>query len=559
MKRIASLLAATPRWFIFEIILGATCVDLLALAIPIFSQLIFDKVIIHNSYSTLHMVGLGVIVAVLFEGILTYVYSRHIHHLSASIDEHLTRPALRKLMQLPLTYFDARPKGQIAQELREIQTIREFLSASSVTAVVDLGFTLLVLALLWAYSSVLAGVVAVCIPVLALLSVALRPGVRDSVKNLNDRKGTFESLLAEGLQGITTLKTMSMESTWSAKWAAAHERYVEAGLRAKQSVALEETILRVLQRVIMLAVLWIGAAEVLANRLTFGQLLASYMFSLRVLTPSTRIFQVVMGVVRIQDAKKHLDDLAAEPVESIEPASAKGVFEAGPIHFSDVGFRYGVAGPLILSDVTLSLDHGAFIGIVGRSGSGKSTLARMLQRHLAPTSGHITVGRNDLRELDLCELRRNVVLLNHDATIFKGTVRENIIGRVDSAREKELWHACELVHAAEFVRELPNGLDSQLDERAMQLSSGQRQRIALARALLSRPAVLVLDEATNALDAETEASVLTNIRSHLPGMSLIVVTHRAHVLANAQRVIRVHDGRAEYDGRASRVLAEGTP
>ncbi|MFM1990400.1 MAG: hypothetical protein RJA99_3357 [Pseudomonadota bacterium] len=531
--------------------MAAFCVDLLTLAIPVFVQLVFDKVVVHNSYSTLHVIGLGIACAVVFEAILSFVYARHIHHLSATVDECLTRPVIRKLMALPLSYFDSRAKGAIAQEVREIQTIRDFLSAASVASVVDLAFMLLVLTLIAIYSSVLAVVVASCIPLLVLLSLWLRPIVRHRYQLLSDHRAAFEAQVAEGLQNIATLKTMSMEDVWSTKWTATHEAFVTAGLEAKRSAAVEDTLVVVLQRLVVLAVLWIGAVEVLSNRLTFGQLLACYMFSLRVVAPSTRIFQIFMGFTRIQAAKKHLDELHDQPDESSPSAMPRFPFSDGAIRFHGVSFRYGADTQMVLRDVSFTIPRGAFVGIVGRSGSGKSTLARMLQRHLLPTMGHITIGGTEMRDVELTELRRRVILLTHDAAIFRGTVRENILGRLSASSEQELRQACQDAHAHSFVYDLPDALDTLLDERATQLSSGQRQRIALARALLAAPAVLVLDEATNALDAETEAMVLADIRRTRPDMSLIVVTHRSHVLANADHLIRVNDGSAEHSDVSS--------
>lgn len=539
------MLASVPRVFIFEILLAAFCVNLLTLAMPIFSQLILDKVVVHNSYNTLHVIGAGVVIAIVFESVLGFTYSRHIHYLSANVDDHLMRPALRKLMALPLAYFDQRPKGEVMQDLREIQTIRNFLTTASITSVVNIVFMLLVLLLITAYSPRLAVIVGLSVPLFALLSVWLRPGVQRRYKTLNDRNGLFESALAEGLQGIATLKMMSMEPSWAAHLATAHGSYVDAGLEAKKTGIFEDTLIRFVQRALTLAVLWAGAVEVLASRLTLGQLLACYMFTLRVLEPSSRIFQVVTGLARIQDSKKRLDDLLAQAEEGNTPASPGCAFHNGAICFEGVNFRYDYGAPMVLSDVNLRLEQGAFVGIVGSSGSGKSTLARLLQRHLAPTAGHITIGDIDLRDFDLAELRRNVVLVQHDAAIFKGTVRKNILGRREAASEGELWEVCRWVEAEEFVRGLPQGLDTPLDERATQLSSGQRQRIALARALLANPAVLLLDEATNGLDAETEALVLGKIRQGYPDLTLVVVTHREYLLAHAERTIRIRRGRAE--------------
>lgn len=541
MNRLFSLLSVAPKVFLFEIFLAAFWVDVLTLALPIFAQLLFDKVIVHNSYSTLHVVASGVLVATLFEGVLFFVYARHIHHLSATVDESLTRPAVRKLMNLPLAYFESRPKGKIAEHIREIQTIRDLLSVGTITSVVDLAFMFLVLLLITFYSGTLAVIVALCIPLIGFLSFLMRPIVRQRQKELNERRTTLESLMTEGFHGISTLKSMCMESMWGAKWIAAHEQYVEAGLVAKKSMAAEDVILRVLQRIIVLAVLWIGSTEVLANHLTFGQLLACYMLSSRVLGPSMRIYQVAMGFSRVEDAKEHLDQLTAEKEES-GLATRSCDFKPGAIHFHGVSFHYESSRPNVLTNLELAVEQGAFVGIIGRSGSGKSTMSKMLQRHLHPTSGHISIGNIDLRDFDLADLRRNVILLNHDAALFKGTVRENVLGRLQTATDQEIWFACELAEVKNFVIELPQGLDTELDERAAQLSTGQRQRLALARALLAKPSVLVLDEATNALDSETESLVLQNLHREFKEGTLIVVTHREHVLKDADHVIRVQDG-----------------
>jgi ATP-binding cassette, subfamily B, bacterial HlyB/CyaB len=545
MSKFNTIVKTAPTKLIIEILIASFCVELLTLTIPIFAQLIFDKVIIHNSFSTLYIIGFGAILATFFEGILLYLYSRHIHFLSAIVDEHLTKPALKKIMLLPLSYFDSRPKGQIVSEIHEIQSIRDFLSASSITALIDIIFMVVVLILIALYSQVLVFVVAICIPILILLSIVFRPKVVSEYKILNNRQTDFNSILNEGLNNMTTLKLMSLESFWINRWLIAHENFIDAGLKAKKSAAIEDALLRIIQRLIVLAVLCIGAMEVLKSTLTFGQLLACYMFSLRVLIPSTRIFQVVMGYARIKESQKHLSKLMQEHEESV-PSHFNMKFTPGEIIFKNVSFGYLPNSNLVLKNINLVLPSGAYIGIIGKSGSGKSTLSRMLQRHISPQRGEITIGGIDLRDFQLSDLRTKVVLVNQDASLFKGTIRENIIPRDVNISDQTIWHICEVTQCKSFIKELQSGLDTELDEKAVKLSSGQRQRIALARALLANPDVLILDEATNALDLETEMEVLQSIHNEINGRTLIVITHRKHMLKEVDTVIEIIRGEANF-------------
>lgn len=539
-KNSSNSLSSVPRSLVGEIVLAGLCLEILALALPLFSQVIFDKVVIHNSLSTLNVVASGMLVVTLFEAVLVYFFARHIHHLSATVDVFLTRPVMRKLLTLPLAHFESRSRGEIAAHVREIGEIRQFLSAASVTAVIDVAFMLLVLCLMALYSPMLAGVVAAAVPVLALLSAVLRPSVRKSYKQLNESKDRFESLIDEGLHNIATIKNMALESAWLRRWSDAHDTFVRHGLAAKHVAAVEETVLRVLQRVIVLAVLWLGATEVLLSTLSFGQLIACYMFSLRVLGPSTRIFQVGMGFFRIQEAKRQIDSLLEQPSEG-KSLRSKHPFTPGEIEFDNVSFGYSSAS--VLNGVNLRIARGSAVGIVGQSGSGKSTLAKLLQRHLMPQQGQVRIGGVDLRKINLQALRRGVMLLTHEAALFQGSVRDNIVGREKERDEERIVRCCQLAGANVFIEEMPDGLDTMLDEKASKLSSGQRQRIALARALYARHEVMILDEATNALDAETELKVLNNLRSECSDKILLVITHREQVLSTVDWVIEVADGR----------------
>lgn len=561
-NKLPSIFSAAPKGVIAEIVLGGFCLEVLALSVPIFTQVIFDKVIVHSSYSTLNVIAAGMIVVVLFEGLLVFLYSRHIHYLSARVDDFLMRPVMTQLLSLPLHYFDARPKGEIAAHVRDIADIRHFLAASSVSAVIDALFIVVILILMAFYSLTLALTVAACVPILAALSVVMRPSVRRQYKELSERQARFESLITEGLSNIHTIKTSALESNWLAKWVAAHRNFVDSALTAKRSAAVEETVLRVIQRLVVLAVLWVGATLVLVSALSFGQLIACYMYSLRVLGPSGRIFQVWIGLQRLQQAKRHLDDLLTAEPEQRTGAPRITLPEHHSILFRDVSFRYSPHGVEVLKSVSIEIPPGSFVGILGHSGSGKSTLARLIQRHYTPHMGAITLGDTDLRHIELAVLRQKIKLVLQDASVFQDTILNNLHSGDDSLSFEEVLTATRLVCAHDFIEALPSGYDTVLDERGAQFSSGQRQRLALARAVLQSPQVLVLDEATNALDAKTEQMVLANLRSALPDCTLIVITHRGHTLREADQILVVEAGQVHRRIQpypAELFSAHGTP
>lgn len=536
-------LKQVPRRLIVETVLAGFCLELLALGLPIFVQVVFDKVVVHHSPSTLHVVAIGMFLISLLEGALLYSFWRNSHFLSAAVDVALTAPVIQKLMEYPLRYFENGNKGAIASHLRDISDIRTLLSASSIALVVDVMFLICVLGLLALYSTALALVVALALPILAVSSWGLRPMVHRLQSALVERRDIFESLLSEGLHSIGTIKKMGLEPWCLHRWTKAYGEYVHSSLHAKRAAAIEDVLLLLLQRFVVLTVLWVGASEVLNDELSPGQLLASYMFSLRVLAPSVRIFQVYVGYSRIKKAMSNVDALINEPSESGGAGQARRTFAPGALTLTNVTFRYGTGHAPVLEDVNLTVPCGSSLAITGLSGSGKSTLSKMLQRHLSPQEGCIEIGGIDIRDFDLQSLRQGITLLTHDATIFRGTIYSNILGRTDTPgvqhAPERISHCCRLAGMVPMMESFPQGLDTHVDETGQQLSAGQRQRVALARALYAQPHVLILDEATNALDAESERDVMRFLREEFSTRILIVVSHRPHILSDLDAVVRI--------------------
>lgn len=528
-----------------EILLSGFCLEILALTVPLFTQVIFDKVIVHNSFSTLHVVSFGMLLVAIFEGILAYFYSRHIHYLSAQVDDFLTQPVITRLLQLPLRYFESRPKGEIATYVRDIAEIRQFLAAASVSAVIDAAFIVVILILLMFYSIPLALCVAVCIPILVLMSFLMRPSVLRNYKHLSDSQAKFESLVAEGLANISTIKTNALEAQWLRKWSGAHNNFVESALRAKSSAAFEDSFLRIIQRIIVLAVLWIGAGLVLDNSLSFGQLIACYMFGLRVLGPSGRIFQVWMGLQRMDEAKKHLEVLLSAEPEQLPSRATVPVPKHGSMVLENVSFRYSSASSEVLKNINIEIEEGSFVGVLGHSGCGKSTLAKLIQHHCSPNEGVVRIGDVDLRMMDITNIRQHIRLVTQDAALFQDTILGNLRSGVESISLESVISACKLVGAHNFIEAMPASYDTVLDEKGAQLSSGQKQRIALARAVLQSPHILILDEATNALDAATEQMVLRNLHREFENKVLIVITHRAQTIRDACQILVVEGAKVQ--------------
>lgn len=529
------------RWDIVKIIAIILIVDVLTLALPLFAQTTFDYILAHKNISAMSSLVMAILFVILIECLLVYVSARQTHILSAQTDNSLTTPILNKLLNLPLIVVDAHSKGKLLSDIQGIQRIRDFLSASSVTAAVDVIFLIILLVILFWYSLLVGAVVLISLPVLIVMSMIFRKTVANDYSHYNDNKANFDSSLTEGLHAITTIKTLAIEPLWLNNWKNLHSKFIRSGLIAKRGAAIEETFVRLLQRVISVLVLWVGAYEVSAGVLSYGKLLACYIFTLRAMIPASRLFQIYMGLVRLRDSRARLKKLEQLPEEqSID--TSQPINLDGDVNISDLFFSYPNQEKMMLTGVSLKIYSGSFLGIVGSSGSGKSTLAKLLQRHLIPSTGNITVGGQDIAASPLAAYRRSVMLVNQDAVMFQGSIRLNLTMGLNDVSDLEIERACVLACASSFIQELPKGLDTVVDEKSSQFSTGQRQRLTLARAILHNPKILILDEATNALDAETEAQVLGNLRNDLK-FTLIVVTHREHVLKHATEVVEMRAGR----------------
>ncbi|MCC8936850.1 type I secretion system permease/ATPase [Bradyrhizobium sp. Arg68] len=541
-----------------EVLLASFFLQLFALVSPLFFQVVVDKVLVHRSLSTLEVLAIGLIAIALFETILgilrTYLFS----HTTNRIDVELGARLFRHLLGLPIGYFQARRVGDSVARVRELENIRNFLTSSGLTLVIDLFFTGIFIAVLFYYSPLLTWIVLASFPFYVGISAVATPLFQRRLDEKFKRGAENQAFLVESVSGIETLKAMAVEPQMQRRWEEQLAGYVAASFRVTSLGNVASESVQFVSKLASAAILFFGAKLVIGGELSVGELIAFNLLAGRVSTPVLRLahtwqdfHQARLSIARLGD----ILNTAPEPVYS--PGKMALAAVRGDISFENVSFRYRIDGPEILHDINLEVPAGQVLGIVGTSGSGKSTLAKLVQRLYLPESGRVLIDGVDIAQVDPARLRRQIGVVLQDSTLFNGTVRDNI-ALVDPAIPAEnVMAAAKLAGAHDFILKLPEGYDTIVGERGGTLSGGQRQRIAIARALIADPRILIFDEATSALDYESESIVQKNMAQMARGRTVIIIAHRLSALRLADRVITIERGRLIEDGSHQELVRAG--
>jgi subfamily B ATP-binding cassette protein HlyB/CyaB len=556
------------RWFIpsmiryralfAEVLVASFFLQSMALVTPLFFQVIVDKVLVHRGLTTLDVLAVGLLMVSLFEvilgGLRTYVFS----HTTNRVDVELGSRLFRHLLALPLDYFEARRVGDSVARVRELENIRNFMTGSSLTVVIDLLFTFVFLGVMYYYSPLLTLVVLATIPAYIALSLLVTPVLRHRIQEKFVRGAENQAFLVETVSAMQTLKSCAVESQWQRRWEEQLAAYVQAGFRAANLGNVSSQAAGFINKVMTVMILWVGARAVMQGDLSIGQLIAFNMLAGRVSGPVLRVVQLWQDFQQASISVRKLGDILNTPEEPSRNRNRASLPElAGHIRFDDVTFRYRPEGREILREISLEIPAGQILGIVGRSGSGKSTLAKLIQRLHVPASGRVLVDGVDLAMVDSVWLRHQIGVVQQESILFSRSVRENIALRDPGMPLARVIRAAEQAGAHEFILQLPEGYDTQVGEQGSNLSGGQRQRIAIARALAVNPRILILDEATSALDYESEQAIQSGMESICRGRTVIVIAHRLSALRLADRVIVVEDGRLVEDGGQGELLRAG--
>lgn len=532
------------KWFIPEllkyrkvwrdVLVASLVIQLLALATPLFTQVVIDKVVVHRTQSTLIVLGIGLAVFMVFSALLAWVRQYLVIHTGNRVDAVLGAAVFDHLFKLPTRYFEQRPTGVISARLRGVEEIREFIASAAVTVALDLPFLLIFVALMFTYSVPLTLVCLGIVGCIALLTLVMAPVFRSRLNDQFLLGARNQAFATEYIAGMDTVKSLQMEPQLSARYSDYLAQYLTSGFGVRQIANTYSTLSNTLEQLMTLLILVIGAYTVMnSTQFSIGMLVAFQMFAGRVSQPMLRLVGLWQQFQQASLSVARLGDIMNAPAEPYSSTPNRTRHGGGRIAIDGLAFRYAENLPYLYEGFKLEVEPGQVIAIMGPSGSGKSTLAKLLLGFYPPSSGTIKIDGNDTRYLSANELRDYFGVVPQETVLFSGTVYENLRNANPLATFEQIVKACQMAEIHEVIDRLPQGYQTELGERGVGLSGGQRQRIAIARALLKNPKVLIFDEATSSLDAETAEHFAETINQIKGKVTMLFITH---ALPNGLRV-----------------------
>ena len=567
LKRSFSLLDSNQpfslKWFLPEIFrqrtaftdvaIAALFIHLIALVVPLFFQIVIDKVLTNFAMDTLRVLTVGICVALIFDATLGYLRSYLLLHATSKIDVRVGTRTFGHLLNLPMSFFERTTAGVLTKHMQQTNQIREFLTGSLFLTMLDTTALLVFLPILLFYSVPLTMIVLLFAGLLAVnIGVLLGP-YRRRLEALYNAEGDRQAMLVETIHGVQTVKALSLEPVQRKNWDQKTAQAVAMNFKVGKISIMATTISKLLEKLLTVIVIWYGASLVLGKEMSVGELVAFQMISGRVTGPLVALVGLVHSYQQCSLSVRMLGTVMNHKPEAGIGAGLRPEI-AGQVEFEDVTFRYAATDRPALDDVSFTIPAGTVVGVVGRSGSGKTTLTRLMQGIHHPQSGLIRIDKLDMRELDIQHLRQNIGVVLQDNFLFRGTVRDNIAMSKPNASFQEIVYASRMAGAAEFVEQMPQSYDTMLEENGSNLSGGQKQRLAIARALLKDPRVLIFDEATSALDPESEAIIQKNLRVIARGRTVIIVSHRLATLVGCNAIVVLERGQVESMGSHQQLL-----
>ena len=527
-----------------EVLIATFFIQLMGLLMPLFTQVVIDKVIGNSGLSTLTVLGCAVLLMITVGSILTGVKTYVMNFTTNKLDAILGTRLFRHLISLPANYYENRKVGETMFRVNALSGIREFLTGKTLTTILDVLFSVVFIAVMFYYSVTLTLIALVIVPLFIAQAFWAFPIFWKKLMISMNANMVRRAFLTEAVTGMQTVKALAVEPQFRKKWEKFVARHISLAFDLLRFNLVITSGNQAIQAISNLVILWFGGYMVMNGEFTLGQLIAYQMISAQAIGPLTRLLTMWPEVQQSGMALVMLGDIIhsqREPVLNPIPHGLKAI--KGDIEVENLSFRYRPDLPFALENVSFSVKAGEKIGIVGRSGSGKSTLASLLQKIYFQDDGVIKVDGIDLRQADYPWLRRQMGVVMQDNYLFDGSIRDNIAAGAPATSMENVIRAAEIAGAHEFILELDEGYDTKVGERGAGLSGGQRQRIAIARALLTNPRILIFDEATSALDYESERIVMKNLENIAGDRTMIIIAHRLTTVEKCDKIIVLDHGK----------------
>ncbi|MBR1647627.1 MAG: type I secretion system permease/ATPase [Selenomonadaceae bacterium] len=530
--------------FLRSVLFMSLILQLLGLTSPIFTQNIIDKVLVHRAADALDILVLGMALCTIFQNWMQCLRAYLFTNIASKMDVALSSRLFKNITALPVSYFQKWQVGDVVSRLGELQTLRSFMTGSSLTIILDIVFAIVYFIVMFLYSKILSLVVLVMIPLFVILNLVVAPIFKRMINDKFLIGSENRSFLIEAITGIRTVKSSTIENSFTRRYEEQLARFVKASFDVVNLANIANSIGTFLFSMFNLTILWIGAYNVMEGEITVGELIAFQMIAGQLIAPVMRLINQWQYFQQIRVSMERLADIMDEETEpAFNPSRTTLPSLRGDIALEKLAFSYTPEGGKVLDNVNIKIPAGMKVGIVGRSGSGKSTLTKLIQRLFLPDSGRILIDGVDIAQVEPAWLRRQIGVVLQDSKLFSGTVEENIRIACPNATHEDVVNAAKLAGADEFVSKFPHGYETFVGERGSLLSGGQRQRIAIARALISNPRILIFDEATSALDYESENIIMSNIEPISRGRTMLMIAHRLSTVRDCDAIIVIEKGR----------------
>ena len=527
-----------------EVMIASFFTQIMTLVNPLLFMIIIDQVIVKNSYSTLHVLGLFMLIIAILQAVLNSLRTYLFVDTTNRIDVALGAEVIDHLLRLPLRFFEKRPVGELSSRIGELEHIRQFLTGTALGVVLDAVFSVVYVIVLFAFSWKLAVMALSVVPLIGLVTFLLSPVIRKQLREKAVRHSMTNAYLIEVLSGIQTVKSQNIELRARWNWQEKYAAYVREGFKPVVSGTIANSANSFLSQASGLIVIWAGAYLVLNHELTLGQLIAFRIIAGYITSPVMRLAQLWQNFQETGMSLERLADIVDTPQEGGKDQLSQIPLPLinGEILCENVSFRFRDNTPMVLKNVSIGIPAGNFVGIVGESGSGKSTFAKLIQRLYTLEEGRIFIDHYDISKVELNSLRSQIGIVPQDPMLFNVSVKENIALTNPDASDADIIRAARIAEAHDFIMALPTGYNTPVGEKGSSLSGGQRQRIAIARTILQNPGLIILDEATSALDAETESRLTENMIHAFRGKTVLFITHRLNSVKGSSMILCFHDG-----------------